>query len=134
MRLFRPTGLRELQLVADAAWRAWPPRLEDQPIFYPVLTLEYARKIARDWNAVGDNVGFVTEFDLDDSFATRYPIRDAAGRSHQELWVPAEELAEFNEHIVGTIRVLEAFAGPAFIGSIDSHTNLPDGFATLRRA
>lgn len=128
MRLFRPTGLRELRLVADSAWRAWPPRLPDQPIFYPVLTLEYARKIARDWNAVDDNVGFVTEFDIDDSFAARYPIQDAAGRSHQELWVPAEELPEFNKHIIGTIRVIDAFAGPNYSSAIDPRTNLPVGF------
>lgn len=129
MRLFRPTGFVELKRVADANWRAWPPRLPDQPIFYPVLTREYARKIARDWNGVGAKVGFVTEFDLDDSFATRYPIQDAAGRSHQELWVPAGELVEFNEHIVGTIRVVEAFAGPEFEGTIDPRTNLPVGFS-----
>ncbi|WP_208353618.1 hypothetical protein [Pseudaestuariivita rosea] len=33
MILFRPTGLKELELVRDAGWRAWPPRLADQPIF-----------------------------------------------------------------------------------------------------
>jgi hypothetical protein len=129
VRLFRPTGLAELRRVAAANWRAWPPRLPDQPIFYPVLTLDYARKIARDWNGVGAKIGFVTEFDLDASFAARYPIQDAAGRSHQELWVPAEELSEFNDHIVGTIRVVEAFPGPEFEGAIDPRTNLPVGFA-----
>lgn len=129
VQLFRPTGLAELKLVAAAAWTAWPPRLPDQPIFYPVLTLEYARKIARDWNAVGSNLGFVTEFELDDAFAARYPVQDAAGRSHQELWVPAEELSALNAHIVGTIKVIEAYAGPEFTGSIDPHTHLPLGFA-----
>jgi hypothetical protein len=128
MLLFRPTGLLELKLVAAAGWRAWPPRLPDQPIFYPVLTLEYARKIARDWNAVGDAVGFVTEFEVSDSLATRYPIRDAAGRSHQELWVPAEELDEFNTQIVGVIRVVDAFVGPEFSGTIDPDTKLPVDF------
>lgn len=48
MTLYRPTGLRELELVRDLGWRRWPPRLVDQPVFYPVLTSEYARKIARD--------------------------------------------------------------------------------------
>lgn len=128
MRLFRPTGVNELRLVAKAQWRAWPPRLPDQPIFYPVLTREYARKIARDWNAVGHGLGFVTEFDIDDAFAARYPVQDAAGRSHQELWVPADELPEFNSHIIGAIQVTEVFEGPQFTGGIDPHTKLPVGF------
>lgn len=130
MILYRPTGLRELELLAATSWRAWPPRLPDQPIFYPVLTLEYARKIARDWNtrdAFSGFVGFVTEFDLDDHFSKRYPVQTAAGRSHLELWVPAAELPAFNEHIVGRIRVVESFVGPSFQGEIDRVTNLPKG-------
>jgi hypothetical protein len=79
-------------------------------------------------------VGFVTEFDVSDSLAGRYPVRDAAGRSHQELWVPAEELDEFNRHIVGLIRVVEVFAGPDFPGTIDATTKLPVGFGMPLRA
>jgi hypothetical protein len=48
--LYRPVGRRELDLIRDSGMRAFPPRLPEQPIFYPVLTLEYARRIARDWN------------------------------------------------------------------------------------
>ncbi|WP_216590442.1 hypothetical protein [Streptomyces brasiliscabiei] len=48
--LWRPTGPVELGLVRDSGWRAWPPRLPEQPIFYPVLDEAYAVKIARDWN------------------------------------------------------------------------------------
>lgn len=128
MILFRPAGLRELELVAAAQWKAWPPRLADQPIFYPVLTLEYARKIARDWNAVdafSGFVGFVAQFELEESFSRRYPVQSAAGRSHLELWVPSEELAEFNRHIVGPIRVVEAFPGPRFTGELDPLTHVP---------
>lgn len=49
--LWRPTGPSELDLVRRSGWRRWPPRLPDQPIFYPVLTEDYAIRIARDWNA-----------------------------------------------------------------------------------
>ena len=28
-------------------------------------------------------------------------------KMHRELWLPAEELAEFNQHIVGPIEVIE---------------------------
>ncbi|ADU07639.1 hypothetical protein ML5_2113 [Micromonospora sp. L5] len=30
--LWRPTGPRELDLVRASGWRAWPPRLPDQPV------------------------------------------------------------------------------------------------------
>jgi hypothetical protein len=49
--LFRPVGPKKLALIAASGYRAFPPRLPEQPIFYPVLTEEYAAKIARDWNA-----------------------------------------------------------------------------------
>lgn len=128
MILYRPIGLAELKLVANAGWREWPPRLPHQPIFYPVLSLDYARKIARDWNCTDELsgfVGFVARFAVDDGFVRRYPTQDAGGRSHEELWIPAEELAEFNRHIIGLIEVLESYAGPKFPGVLDPVTHLP---------
>lgn len=134
MILYRPTGLAELKLVAAADWTSWPARLPDQPIFYPVLTLDYARKIARDWNA-GDSfsgyIGFVTRFEITDQAAARYPVQVAGGRSHGELWVPAEELADFNAKVVGKIVVVEAYPGPKYLGVVDPETNLPTRFANL---
>jgi hypothetical protein len=53
MTPWRPCGPAELELVRESGWTAWPPRLPDQPIFYPVLNEDYATKIARDWNAPG---------------------------------------------------------------------------------
>jgi len=91
MILYRPTGLTELRLVAAAGWTAWPPRLPEQPILYPVLSLEYARKIARDWNSKGalsSSIGFVTRFEVQDAFVVRYPVQVAGGRTHEELWIP----------------------------------------------
>jgi len=132
MILYRPTGLAELKLVAATDWTAWPSRLPDQPIFYPVLTLDYARKIARDWNA-GDSfsgyIGFVTQFEITEQAAGRYPVQVAGGRSHGELWVPAEELADFNRQIVGKIAVIESYLGPKYVGTVDPETHLPVGFS-----
>ncbi len=135
MILFRPVGLRELELIAEAKWRAFPPRLPEQPIFYPVLTHAYARKICVDWNAPereSGNAGFVTRFEVDDAFASRYPVQDAGGRAHQELWVPAEELEDFNRHFVGRIEVIESIYGPACKVAIDPTTNLPAHIAAMR--
>ena len=128
MQLYRPVGLGELRLIARSGFREFPPRLADQPIFYPVLTLEYARRIAREWNTTDGQsgyAGFVTSFRIDDETAGRYPVQDAGGRTHQELWVPAAELPEFNAHIVGIIQVVEAFTGAGFAGRLDPATLLP---------
>ncbi|WP_433353752.1 ADP-ribosylation/crystallin J1 [Microtetraspora malaysiensis] len=107
--LWRPTGPQELELVRRSGWREWPPRLPEQPIFYPVLNEEYAIKIARDWNVPNSGVGYVTRFQVESDFLARYPVRQAGGREILELWVPAEELPEFNAHIVGTIDVVHEF-------------------------
>lgn len=109
LTLWRPTGPTELALVRDSGWRRWPPRLPDQPIFYPVLNEEYAIMIARDWNVPASGAGYVTRFELDAAFATRYPIRQAGGDTILELWVPAEELEDFNDHIIGLIEVTQEF-------------------------
>ncbi|MEU6389633.1 hypothetical protein [Streptomyces sp. NPDC046939] len=81
----------------------------DQPIFYPVLNEEYAIAIARDWNVKHDGAGFVTRFQVESEFLRRYPVRQAGGQTILELWVPAEELEEFNRHIVGEIQVTHEF-------------------------
>jgi len=133
MILYRPTGLAELRLVAEAGWTAWPPRLPDQPSFYPVLSLEYARQIARDWNSKDSSsgyIGFVTKFELDNAFAAKYSVQLAGGHSHEELWVPADELLEFNHQIVGKIEVIESHPGPNFQGNVDPATHLPNDLET----
>ena len=48
-----------------------------------------------------------------DGVAGRYPSRRVGGGSIVELWVPAEELTDFNCHIVGQIRVVAEFPGEA---------------------
>ena len=50
MRLYRPVGQAELDLIAKVDYREYPPRLPEQPIFYPVLNEKYAREIAEKWN------------------------------------------------------------------------------------
>jgi hypothetical protein len=107
--LFRPVGPEELALIRESGWREFPPRLPEQPIFYPVLNEEYATRIARDWNVRESGAGFVTRFSIDAEFAKRYPAQTVGSSVHQELWVPADELAEFNRHIVGSIEVIAEF-------------------------
>lgn len=119
MILFRPVDLEELRLVYEANLRAFPPRLPDQPIFYPVTNEGYARQIAKDWNTrSGTLAGFVKRFEVGDTYIAKFERRIGGAREHEELWVPAEELSEFNTHIVGQIAVVGAYFGVGYRGSI----------------
>ena len=114
--LWRPVGQAELELIEASGWRAFPPRLAHQPIFYPVANEEYAVQIARDWNAkdaASGYVGYVTRFRVRSDFLARYPIETAGARRHQEYWIPAEEMDAFNAAIVGPIEVVAEFRGEA---------------------
>ena len=107
--LFRPTGPLELQLVRESGFRAWPPRLPDQPIFYPVTNEAYAVQIARDWNVKASGSGYVTRFRVKREFMERYKVEKVGGSEHTEWWIPAEELEELNENIVDLIEVIQEF-------------------------
>lgn len=111
--LWRPTGPAELALVRDSGWREWPPRLPEQPIFYPVLNEDYAVRIAREWNLPREGERHVTRFHVQTRFLSRYPVRQAGGRTIVELWVPAEEMTEFNAHIQGPIELVRSFLSQA---------------------
>ncbi|MBY2985262.1 ADP-ribosylation/crystallin J1 [Rhizobium johnstonii] len=107
--LWRPVGPEELALIRDLDMRGFPPRLPDQPIFYPVLSEDYAVKIARDWNVLRSGSGFVTKFDVRKDYLDGHAVQEAGGRAHLEYWIPAEEMDQFNAAIVGTIEVTKTF-------------------------
>jgi hypothetical protein len=107
--LWRPVGPAELELIRQSGMRAFPPRLPEQPIFYPVTTEAYAVKIARDWNVPASGAGYVTRFEVAKVFLDRYEVQLAGSREYQEYWIPAEELDAFNAAIVGEIRVTASF-------------------------
>ncbi len=112
MQLFRPVGEKEYQLVKLSGFTSFPPRLPEQPIFYPVLNQKYAEEIASKWNTedkASGYKGYVLEFTVDNAFLSRYVVQTVGASYHQELWVPAEELEEFNRHIVGAITVVSCF-------------------------
>lgn len=107
--LFRPVGPKELALIRELGYRAFPPRLPQQPIFYPVLNEEYAAQIARTWNVRDSGSGYVTRFHVRSAYLARFDVQTVGARVHAELWVPAEELDEFNANIVGLIEVIAEF-------------------------
>ena len=107
--LYRPVGPKELKLIEDSAWTAFPPRLPDQPIFYPVTNEPYAIQLARDWNVKASGSGYVTRFEVEKEFLDHYDVQVAGGREYREYWIPAEELPAFNAAIVGEIEVTASF-------------------------
>jgi putative RNA 2'-phosphotransferase len=125
--LFRPTGLNELKLIHESGMKVWPPRLPEQPIFYPVMNREYAQQIARDWNAKSEpnQIGFVLRFDVESNYVANFPVQKVGGKQHLELWVPAEELEEFNRHIVGQLTIIDVFRGPACTVDLDDKLLIP---------
>ena len=107
--LYRPVNDKELELIREMGFQGFPPRLPEQPIFYPVMNEDYAIQISRDWNVPAYGVGYVTRFAVDSDYLTRFKVQNVGGFGHDELWVPAEELEEFNRHIVGLIEVTHTF-------------------------
>jgi hypothetical protein len=107
--MYRPVRPKELELIVASGYRAFPPRLPEQPIFYPVLNEEYANDISRKWNVRDCGAGYVTRFRVRKDFAAKYPVQIVGDSTCQELWVPAEELPAFNENIVGLVAVIAEF-------------------------
>jgi len=104
--LYRPVGQAELDLIVATGYRRFPPRLPEQPIFYPVCNEEYAVQIASRWNTTGGSVGYVTRFDVRSDFLAKYDVQIVGSKLHAEYWIPAEELEAFNDAIVGRIEVI----------------------------
>ena len=109
LTLYRPVGPRELDLIHATGYRAFPPRLPGQPIFYPVLNMNYAVRIARDWNVHDSGAGYVTRFRVRRDFILKYPVQTVGASEHQELWIPADELHALDQNIVGEIEIIAVF-------------------------
>jgi hypothetical protein len=107
--LYRPVGPKELALIEASGYTKFPPRRPEQPIFYPVTNEEYAIKIAKDWNVPASGAGFVTKFEVKTDYLEKFAVQNVGGFIHDELWIPAEELDEFNSNIVGKIEVTQSF-------------------------
>ncbi len=107
--LWRPTGPAELALVEQSGWREWPPRLPEQPIFYPVVNRDYAARIAKQWNVPASGVGYVTRFEVEAEFMNGYAIQQAGGQTILEYWIPAQDLNQLNANIIGRIHLIEEF-------------------------
>jgi hypothetical protein len=119
MFLYRPVGLDELRLIYESGLAAFPPRLPEQPIFYPIFNFSYTEQIARDWNTKSPSrAGYVVRFEVDDTYIDRFEPHTVGSREHRELWVGAEELETFNSHILPPIRVVSSYFAEDFKGFV----------------
>ncbi len=111
--LYRPVGKNELVLIEENDFTAFPPRLSEQSIFYPVKNEEYATQIARDWNGKHnpDKLGYVCKLEFRNNFRENYETKIVGGKAHEEYWIQAEDLEEFNRNMFGEIEVIKEFAG-----------------------
>ncbi len=107
--LFRPVNDKELALIEKMNFTGFPPRLPEQPFFYPVMNEEYAIQITRDWNVPAYGIGYVTKFEVDSEYLSKFKVQNVGGSQHNELWVPSAEMEEFNENIVGSVEVISTF-------------------------
>lgn len=107
--LYRPVNQAELTLIEQLNWQRFPPRLPQQPIFYPVLDETYAREITERWNVPAYGAGFVVSFKVDKEYASKFEVQNVGLAHHNELWVPSEELEEFNDHIIATIEPIAEY-------------------------
>ena len=117
--LYRPVGIKELELIKQSEMKSFPPRLEWQPIFYPVLNKGYASEIAEKWNTKDEfsgYVGIVLSFEIPLDYFNTFEIQNVGASQHNELWVPSKKLEEFNQNIKGTIKIEKVFYGEQFKG------------------
>ena len=104
--LYRPVNDKELELIKEMEFKGFPPRLPEQAIFYPVMNEEYAIQISKQWNVPAYGVGYVTKFNVNSEYLKKFKVENVGGNIHNELWIPAEELEEFNRNIIGKIKVI----------------------------
>jgi len=130
MILYRPIGMSELILIYKSRMRIFPPRLPEQPFFYPVINFRYAEQISKEWNTKHNPyAGYVTRFEVNDDYAATFE-RHIVGESwHEELWVSADALEQFNEHIHSPIQVVSAYFGEKFRGHIPDKGGMKDRHA-----
>ncbi len=107
--LYRPVNKAELDLIEASGWKAFPPRLPEQPIFYPVLNQQYAEEITVKWNLPFYGNGYVVRFEVEAEYASQFKEETVGGAHHTELWVPAEQMEEFNSNIIGTIDIVSSY-------------------------
>jgi hypothetical protein len=105
--LYWPVDQQELDLIAASGWLEFPPRQPEQPSFCPMLQEGFAAELARTWDSTGTGVAYVLRFAVDAEYAACFPVRSSIGGLEQQAFcVPAEELPNFNQQLMGQIEIV----------------------------
>lgn len=107
--LYRPATPRQRDSIARNGWRHFDELSLYQGCFYPMLHPDYARLVARRWNAREYGAGFVLAFRADRQWLSQFQPQTLATETQLEYCIPARCLADFNHHLHGRIRVVESF-------------------------
>lgn len=107
--LYRSVGPGQLKCIADSGWKLFPPRLQWQRYFYPMLHESFAHRIASQWNVEQSGVGYVLRFRVRKEYVDPMPVYIIGGPEHKEYRIPADEIDGLNDNIVGKIEVLAAY-------------------------
>jgi hypothetical protein len=57
------------------------------------------------------------------NYISKFEIKIVGNNTHKEIWIPAVELSEFNNHIIDKIKVSEAYYGDKYTGDKTIHLN-----------
>jgi hypothetical protein len=105
--LYWPVDQQELDLIAASGWRAFPERRPEWPSFCPALREEYAAQLVHKWESAASGMAYVLRFAVDAEYAACFPVRTTVGGLAQEAFcVPDEELADFNQQLLGQIEIV----------------------------
>ena len=77
--------------------------------FLPRIERGVREQIARDWNVKASGAGFVTKFAVSGDYLKGFDVHVVGGFQHAEYGIPAEQLDEFNQNILGKIEVVAEF-------------------------
>lgn len=111
MELYRPLNAEEYTQVEALEFQGFPPRTEEQPLFTALLSEEGASQIARHMRIEKEkeSIVYVVSFLVDDAYIRQFPVQHAGERNRRALWIPADEVAILNQHLIGNIRVLASY-------------------------
>lgn len=73
---------------------------------------------------IPSTAGYVTSFAVDENYRSRLGRHTVGSAVHEECWIPAQELSQFNKAIVGLIAIGKAFLGDSFAGFIPGRAGL----------
>lgn len=107
--LYRPVNEAELELVRKALFKGFPPRLPEQPFFYPVTNEQYAAQITKEWNVPAYGKGYVLKFEVNSEYLSQFDVQCVGGDEHTEYWIPSERMEEFNGQIIGQIEIVNVY-------------------------